>query len=147
MNFYKTSFILQKIMENNMKVKFAIVTVILLLVFTSCIKLDEEISKETIFIPTTIVSKHYEEPKTELKYQFIMGKYQWLPSTEPAHYYVEYEYVLEDVLIKKKIDDSYIFNSVEVGDKVFTSFTKLTMKSDKTGELYNKYFFNKIELQ
>ena len=134
-------------MENNMKVKFAIVTVILLLVFTSCIKLDEEISKETIFIPTTIVSKHYEEPKTELKYQFIMGKYQWLPSTEPAHYYVEYEYVLEDVLIKKKIDDSYIFNSVEVGDKVFTSFTKLTMKSDKTGELYNKYFFNKIELQ
>lgn len=130
-----------------MKVKFAIVTVILLLVFTSCIKLDEEISKETIFIPTTIVSKHYEEPKTELKYQFIMGKYQWLPSTEPAHYYVEYEYVLEDVLIKKKIDDSYIFNSVEVGDKVFTSFTKLTMKSDKTGELYNKYFFNKIELQ
>ena len=130
-----------------MKVKFAIVTVILLLMFTSCIKLDEEISKETIFIPTTIVSKHYEEPKTELKYQFIMGKYQWLPSTEPAHYYVEYEYVLEDVLIKKKIDDSYIFNSVEVGDKVFTSFTKLTMKSDKTGELYNKYFFNKIELQ
>lgn len=130
-----------------MKVKFAIVTVILLLIFTSCIKLDEEISKETIFIPTTIVSKHYEEPKTELKYQFIMGKYQWLPSTEPAHYYVEYEYVLEDVLIKKKIDDSYIFNSVEVGDKVFTSFTKLTMKSNKTGELYNKYFFNKIELQ
>lgn len=76
-----------------------------------------------------------------------MGKYQWLPSTEPAHYYVEYEYVLEDALIKKKIDDSYIFNSVEVGDKVFTSFTKLTMKSNKTGELYNKYFFNKIELQ
>lgn len=130
-----------------MKVKFAIVTVILLLMFTSCIKLYEEISKETIFIPTTIVSKHYEEPKTELKYQFIMGKYQWLPSTEPAHYYVEYEYVLEDVLIKKKIDDSYIFNSVEVGDKVFTSFTKLTMKSNKTGKLYNKYFFNKIELQ
>ena len=130
-----------------MKVKFAIATVILMLMFTSCIKLDEEISKETIFIPTTIVSKHYEEPKTELKYQFIMGKYQWSPSTEPAHYYVEYEYVLEDVLIKKKIDDSYIFNSVEVGDKVFTSFTKLTMKSNKTGELYNKYFFNKIELQ
>lgn len=130
-----------------MKVKFAIVTVVLMLMFTSCIKLDKEISKETIFIPTTIVSKHYEEPKTELKYQFIMGKYQWLPSTEPAHYYVEYEYVLEDVLIKKKIDDSYIFNSVKVGDKVFTSFTKLTMKSNKTGELYNKYFFNKIELQ
>lgn len=130
-----------------MKVKFVIVTVILMLMFASCIKLDEEISKETIFIPTTIVSKHYEEPKTELKYQFIMGKYQWLPSTEPAHYYVDYEYVLEDVLIKKKIDDSYIFNSVEVGDKVFTSFTKLTMKSNKTGELYNKYFFNKIELQ
>ena len=130
-----------------MKVKFAIVTVVLMLMFTSCIKLDKEINKETIFIPTTIVSKHYEEPKTELKYQFIMGKYQWLPSTEPAHYYVEYEYVLEDVLIKKKIDDSYIFNSVEVGDKVFTSFTKLTMKSNKTGELYNKYFFNKIELQ
>lgn len=130
-----------------MKVKFAIVTVVLMLMFTSCIKLDKEINKETIFIPTTIVSKHYEEPKTELKYQFIMGKYQWLPSTEPAHYYVEYEYVLEDVLIKKKIDDSYIFNSVKVGDKVFTSFTKLTMKSNKTGELYNKYFFNKIELQ
>lgn len=130
-----------------MKVKFAIVTVVLMLMFTSCIKLDKEINKETIFIPTTIISKHYEEPKTELKYQFIMGKYQWLPSTEPAHYYVEYEYVLEDVLIKKKIDDSYIFNSVEVGDKVFTSFTKLTMKSNKTGELYNKYFFNKIELQ
>lgn len=130
-----------------MKVKFAIATVILMLMFASCIKLDEEISKETIFIPTTIISKHYEEPKTELKYQFIMGKYQWLPSTEPAHYYVDYEYVLEDVLIKKKIDDSYIFNSVEVGDKVFTSFTKLTMKSNKTGELYNKYFFNKIELQ
>lgn len=130
-----------------MKVKFAIVTVVLMLMFTSCIKLDKEINKETIFIPTTIVSKHYEEPKTELKYQFIMGKYQWLPSTEPAHYYVEYEYVLEDVSIKKKIDDSYIFNSVKVGDKVFTSFTKLTMKSNKTGELYNKYFFNKIELQ
>ena len=130
-----------------MKVKFAIATAILMLMFASCIKLDEEISKETIFIPTTIVSKHYEEPKAELKYQFIMGKYQWLPSTEPAHYYVEYEYVLEDVLIKKKIDDSYIFNSVEVGDKVFTSFTKLMMKSNKTGELYNKYFFNKIELQ
>lgn len=130
-----------------MKVKFAIVTVVLMLMFTSCIKLDKEINKETIFIPTTVISKHYEEPKTELKYQFIMGKYQWLPSTEPAHYYVEYEYVLEDVLIKKKIDDSYIFNSVEVGDKVFTSFTKLTMKSNKTGELYNKYFFNKIELQ
>lgn len=130
-----------------MKVKFAIATVILMLMFASCIKPDEEISKETIFIPTTIVSKHYEEPKTELKYQFIMGKYQWLPSTEPAHYYVKYEYVLEDVLIKKNIDDSYIFNSVEVGDKVFTSFTKLTMKSNKTGELYNKYFFNKIELQ
>lgn len=130
-----------------MKVKFAIATVILMLMFASCIKLDEEISKETIFIPTTIVSKHYEEPKTELKYKFIMGKYQWLPSTEPAHYYVEYEYVLEDVLIKKKIDGSYIFNSVKVGDKVFTSFTKLTMKSNKTGELYNKYFFNKIELQ
>lgn len=130
-----------------MKVKFAIVTVILPLMFTSCIKLDEEISKEIIFIPTTIVSKHYEEPKTELKYQFIMGKYQWLPSTEPAHYYVDYEYVLEDVSIKKKIDDSYIFNSVKVGDKVSTSFTKLTMKSNKTGELYNKYFFNKIELQ
>ena len=128
-----------------MKVKFAIVTVVLMLMFTSCIKLDKEINKETIFIPTTIVSKHYEEPKTELKYQFIMGKYQWLPSTEPAHYYVEY--VLEDVSIKKKIDDSYIFNSVKVGDKVFTSFTKLTMKSNKTGELYNKYFFNKIELQ
>lgn len=46
-----------------MKVKFAIATVILMLMFTSCIKLDEEISKETIFIPTTIVSKHYEEPK------------------------------------------------------------------------------------
>ena len=130
-----------------MKVKFAIVTVILLLMFTSCIKLDEEISKETIFIPTTIVSKHYEEPKTELKYQFIMGKYQWLPSTEPAHYYVDYEYVLEDVSIKKKLDDSYVFNNVEVGDKVFISFTKLTMKSNKTGELYIKYFFNKIELQ
>lgn len=130
-----------------MKVKFAIVTVVLMLMFTSCIKLDKEINKETIFIPTTIISKHYEEPKTELKYQFIMGKYQWLPSTEPAHYYVEYEYVLEDVSIKKKIDDSYIFNSVKVGDKVFTSFTKLTMKSNKTGELYNKYFFNKIELQ
>lgn len=130
-----------------MKVKFAIVTVVLMLMFTSCIKLDKEINKETIFIHTTIVSKHYEEPKTELKYQFIMGKYQWLPSTEPAHYYVEYEYVLEDVSIKKKIDDSYIFNSVKVGDKVFTSFTKLTMKSNKTGELYNKYFFNKIELQ
>lgn len=130
-----------------MKVKFAIVTVVLMLMFTSCIKLDKEINKETIFIPTTIVSKHYEEPKTELKYQFIMGKYQWLPSTEPAHYYVEYEYVLEDVSIKKKIDDSYIFSNVEVGDKVFTSFTKLTIKSDKTGELYNKYFFNKIELQ
>ena len=42
---------------------------------------------------------------------------------------------------------SHIFNKVEVGDKVFTSFTKLTMKSNKTGELYNKYFFNKIELQ
>lgn len=130
-----------------MKVKFAIVTVVLMLMFTSCIKFDKEINKETIFIPTTIISKHYEEPKTELKYQFIMGKYQWLPSTEPAHYYVEYEYVLEDVSIKKKIDDSYIFNSVKVGDKVFTSFTKLTMKSNKTGELYNKYFFNKIELQ
>ena len=130
-----------------MKVKFVIVTVILMLMFASCIKLDEEISKETIFIPTTIVSKHYEEPKTELKYQFIMGKYQWLPSTEPAHYYVDYEYVLEDVLIKKKIDDSFIFNNVEVGDKVFTSFTKLTMKSSKTCELYNKDFFNKIELQ
>lgn len=130
-----------------MKVKFTVVAVILQLMFISCIKLDEEVSKETVSVPTTIVSKHYEEPKTELKYQFIMGKYQWLPSTEPAHYYVEYEYVLEDVLIKKKIDDSYIFNSVEVGDKVFTSFTKLTMKSNKTGELYNKYFFNKIELQ
>lgn len=130
-----------------MKVKFAIVTVILPLMFISCIKLDEEVSKEIISVPTTIVSKHYEEPKTELKYQFIMGKYQWLPSTEPAHYYVSYEYVLEDVSIKKKIDDSYIFNNVEVGDKVLTSFTKLTMKSNKTGELYNKYFFNKIELQ
>ena len=125
-----------------MKVKFAIL-VILSLVFASCIALDEEISKEIISVPTTIVSKHYEEPKTELKYQFIMGKYQWLPSTEPAHYYVSYEYVLEDVLIKKKIDDSFIFNSVEVGDKVFTSFTKVTMKSNKTGELYNKYFFKK----
>lgn len=130
-----------------MKVKFAIVTVILLLMFTSCIKCDEKVSKETVSVPATIVSKHYEEPKTELKYQFIMGKYQWLPSTEPAHYYVYYEYVLEDVSIKKKIDDSYIFNSVEVGDKVLTSFTKLTMKSNKTGELYSKYFFNKIELQ
>lgn len=130
-----------------MKVKFTVVAVILQLMFISCIKLDEEVSKETVSVPTTIVSKHYEEPKTELKYQFIMGKYQWLPSTEPAHYYVEYEYVLEDVSIKKKIDDSYIFNSVKVGDKVFTSFTKLMMKSNKTGELYNKYFFNKIELQ
>ena len=130
-----------------MKVKFAVVTVILQLMFTSCIKPDKEISKEIISVPTTIISKHYEEPKTELKYQFIMGKYQWLPSTKPPHYYVDYEYVLEDVLIKKKIDDSYIFNSVEVGDKVFTSFTKLMMKSNKTGELYNKYFFNKIELQ
>ena len=133
--------------ENNMNVKFTIVAVILSLMFTSCIKLDEEISKETVFVTTTIVSKHYEEPKTELKYQFIMGKYQWLLSTEPTHYYVDYEYVLEDVSIKKKIDDSFIFNNVEVGDKVFTSFTKLTMKSNKTGELYNKYFFNKIELQ
>ena len=129
-----------------MKVKFAIL-VILSLVFASCIALDEEVSKEIVSVPTTIVSKHYEEPKTELKYQFIMGKYQWLPSTEPAHYYVNYEYVLEDVSIKKKIDDSYIFNNVEVGDKVFTSFTKLTIKSNKTGELYNKYFFKKIELQ
>ena len=129
-----------------MKVKFAIL-VILSLVFASCIAIDEEVSKEIVSVPTTIVSKHYEEPKTELKYQFIMGKYQWLPSTEPAHYYVDYEYVLEDVSIKKKIDDSYIFNNVEVGDKVLTSFTKLTMKSNKTGELYNKYFFNKIELQ
>lgn len=129
-----------------MKVKFAIL-VILPLMFISCIKLDEEVSKEIVSVPTTIVSKHYEEPKTELKYQFIMGKYQWLPSTEPAHYYVDYEYVLEDVSIKKNIDDLYIFNNAEVGDKVFTSFTKLTMKSDKTGELYNKYFFNKIELQ
>ena len=129
-----------------MKVKFAIL-VILSLVFASCIALDEEISKEIVSVPTTIVSKYYEKPKTKLKYQFIMGKYQWLPSTEPAHYYVNYEYVLEDVSIKKKIDDSYIFNNVEVGDKVFTSFTKLTMKSNKTGELYNKYFFNKIELQ
>lgn len=127
-----------------MKIKFVIVTVILLLMFTSCIKLDEEISKETIFIPTTIVSKHYEEPKTELKFHY--GK-MWLPSTEPAHYYVDYEYVLEDVSIKKKLDDSYVFNNVEVGDKVFISFTKLTMKSNKTGELYIKYFFNKIELQ
>lgn len=129
-----------------MKVKFAIL-VILSLVFASCIALDEEVSKEIVSVPTTIVSKHYEEPKTELKYQFIMGKYQWLPSTEPAHYYVNYEYVLEDVSTKKKIDDSFIFNNVEVGDKVFTSFTKVTMKSNKTGELYNKYFFNKIELQ
>lgn len=129
-----------------MKVKLAVAAVILPLIFTSCIKCDEKVSKETVSVPATIVSKHYEEPKTELKYQFIMGKYQWLPSTEPAHYYVDYEYVLEDVSIKKKIDDSYIFNSVEVGDKVLTSFTKLTMKSNKTGELYNKYFFNKIEL-
>lgn len=129
-----------------MKVKFAIL-VILSLVFASCIALDEEVSKEIVSVPTTIVSKHYEEPKTELKYQFIMGKYQWLPSTEPAHYYVSYEYVLEDVSIKKKIDDSFIFNNVEVGDKVLTSFTKVTMKSNKTGELYSKYFFNKIELQ
>ena len=129
-----------------MKVKFAIL-VILSLVFASCIALDEEVSKEIVSVPTTIVSKHYEEPKTELKYQFIMGKYQWLPSTEPAHYYVNYEYVLEDVSIKKKIDDSFIFNNVEVGDKVLTSFTKVTMKSNKTGELYSKYFFNKIELQ
>ena len=129
-----------------MKVKFTIL-VILSLVFASCIAIDEEVSKEIVSVPTTIVSKHYEEPKTELKYQFIMGKYQWLPSTEPAHYYVDYEYVLEDVSIKKKIDDSYIFNSVKVGDKVSASFTKLTMKSNKTGELYNKYFFNKIELQ
>lgn len=44
-----------------MKVKFSIVTVVLMLMFTSCIKLDKEINKETIFIPTTIVSKHYEE--------------------------------------------------------------------------------------
>lgn len=129
-----------------MKVKFAVL-IILPLVFASCIALDEEISKETIFVTTTIISKHYEEPKTELKYQFIMGKYQWLPSTEPAHYYVNCEYVLEDVSIKKKLDDSYIFNNVKVGDKVFISFTKATMKSNKTGELYNKYFFNKIELQ
>ena len=129
-----------------MKVKFAIL-VILSLVFASCIALDEEVSKEIVSVPTTIVSKHYEEPKTELKYQFIMGKYQWLPSTEPAHYYVNYEYVLEDVSIKKKIDDSFIFNNVEAGDKVLTSFTKVTMKSNKTGELYSKYFFNKIELQ
>lgn len=130
-----------------MKVKFTVVAVILPLMFISCIKLDEEVNKEIVSVPTTIVSKHYEEPKTELKYQFIMGKYQWLPSTEPAHYYVNCEYVLEDVSIKKKLDDSYIFNNVEVGDKVFTSFTKVTMKSNKTGELYNKYFFNKIELQ
>lgn len=129
-----------------MEVKFAVL-IILPLVFASCIKLDEEVSKEIVSVPTTIVSKHYEEPKTELKYQFIMGKYQWLPSTEPAHYYVDYEYVLEDVSIKKKIDDLFIFNNVEVGDKVFTSFTKLTMKSNKTGKLYSKYFFNKIELQ
>ena len=132
-------------MENNMKVKFAIL-IILSLAFASCIKLDEEISREIISVPTTVVSKHYEETKTELKYQFIMGKYQWLPSTEPAHYYVNCEYVLEDVSIKKKLDDSYIFNNVKVGDKVFISFTKVTMKSNKTGELYNKYFFNKIEL-
>ena len=128
-----------------MKVKFAVL-IILSLVFASCIALDEEISREIISVPTTVVSKHYEEPKTELKYQFIMGKYQWLPSTEPAHYYVNCEYVLDDVSIKKKLDDSYIFNNVEVGDKVFISFTKVTMKSNKTGELYNKYFFNKIEL-
>ena len=128
-----------------MKVKFAVL-IILSLVFASCIKLDEEISREIISVPTTVVSKHYEEPKTELKYQFIMGKYQWLPSTEPAHYYVNCEYVIEDVSIKKKLDDSYIFNNVEVGDKVFISFTKVTMKSNNTGELYNKYFFNKIEL-
>ena len=128
-----------------MKVKFAVL-IILSLAFASCIKLDEEISREIISVPTTVVSKHYEEPKTELKYQFIMGKYQWLPSTEPAHYYVNCEYVLEDVSIKKKLDDSYIFNNVKVGDKVFISFTKVTMKSNKTGELYNKYFFNKIEL-
>ena len=132
-------------MENNMKVKFAVL-IILSLAFASCIKLDEEISREIISVPTTVVSKHYEEPKTELKYQFIMGKYQWLPSTEPAHYYVNCEYVLEDVSIKKKLDDSYIFNNVKVGDKVFIYFTKVTMKSNKTGELYNKYFFNKIEL-
>ena len=128
-----------------MKVKFAVL-IILSLVFASCIALDEEISREIISVPTTVVSKHYEEPKTELKYQFIMGKYQWLPSTEPAHYYVNCEYVLEDVSIKKKLDDSYIFNNVKVGDKVFIYFTKVTMKSNKTGELYNKYFFNKIEL-
>ena len=128
-----------------MKVKFAVL-IILPLVFASCIKPDKEISKEIISVPTTVVSKHYEEPKTELKYQFIMGKYQWLPSTEPAHYYVNCEYVLEDVSIKKKLDDSYIFNNVKVGDKVFIYFTKVTMKSNKTGELYNKYFFNKIEL-
>ena len=90
-------------MENNMNVKFTIIAVILLLMFTSCIKLDEEISKETVFVTTTIVSKHYEEPKTELKYQFVMGKYQWLPSTEPAHYYVDYEYVLEDASIKRRL--------------------------------------------
>lgn len=72
-------------MENNMNVKFTIVAVILSLMFTSCIKLDEEIRKETVFVTTTIVSKHYEEPKTKLKYQFFMGKFQWLPSTEPAH--------------------------------------------------------------
>ena len=125
-----------------MKVKFAVL-IILSLVFASCIALDEEISREIISVPTTVVSKHYEEPKTELKYQFIMGKYQWLPSTEPAHYYVNCEYVIEDVSIKKKLDDSYIFNNVEVGDKVFISFTKVTMKSNKTGELYNKYFFKK----
>ena len=128
-----------------MKVKFAVL-IILSLVFASCIKLDEETSREIISVPTTVVSKHYEEPKTELKYQFIMGKYQWLPSTEPAHYYVNCEYVFEDVSIKKKLDDSYIFNNVKVGDKVFIYFTKVTMKSNKTGELYNKYFFNKIEL-
>ena len=134
-------------MENNMNVKFTIVAVILSLMFTSCIIFDEEISKETVFVPTTIVSKQYEVSKTELKYQFFMGKFQWLPSTEPAHYYVNYEYVLEDVSIKKKIDDPFIFNKVEVDDKVFASFTKLTMKSNNTGELYNKYRFNKFELQ
>lgn len=58
-----------------MKVKFTVVAVILQLMFISCIKLDEEVSKEIVSVPTTIVSKHYEEPKTELKYQFIMGKY------------------------------------------------------------------------
>ena len=127
-----------------MKTKLAIFAAIILpLMFTSCIKYDEPVESEMISVPAKITGKRHKPERTILSYQFIMGKWQWWPKTEPEEFYVDYQTEFGHAQYSY---DKAFFDRVEVGDMVLASYYMVTKKSAKTGELYNQYYFRRIEL-